>query len=161
MSKVCNQCLKLKPDEEFRKYTPRGKFPAEAIVGRQNVCFTCEAINSGANGAMRAKRRNLTLIEDYAKYYRLIPGKLPAIGLRILGIEAPNKVSLLQQELASLSDTATPTNNETELFMIALRNRSFESIDVAEARLKALETQLHSEGLIEEAKTLMDDWWME
>lgn len=171
IEKQCRQCLQVKPYEEYDKYKPRGKGLYKTTQGYHTICRSCERVNSMA---MMSERRGFTNEDTKQKlidYYLRIPGKLPAIGNRILNVDnvleaAPQRNNTLDNELSRMCSDDYKPNIRFDRVSIGdvvrkVRNREYDSVDEADKILVDYESEFKQAGVYDTLKELIEDWFME
>lgn len=166
-NKRCKQCLVDKPLDEYALYAPRGKGIYNTKQGHHTICKACESINAMASTAERRGFPREDVKRKLVDYYKLVPGKLPAVGNRLLcnKVAKPEeRTSTLDNELDRLKeDTFTTSNSEISVNYILskLNARDFDSPDDARDMIDSNIEALKSSGLYAEAMALWDEWDME
>lgn len=166
--KVCKQCGRDLPIEEFRKYVPRGNGVYKTTQGHHTICKNCEKISQRATHALN--KGDEAAIVMLREHYRLLqergfePATAPA--RKLLGVDkddAPKRRSDLADLLNISQGAVDPDESELDKHCRLVRQRgyaSFEEADAAHRRLTA-ELQHTMPDVYEEINNLMDDWYME
>ena len=170
--KVCKQCGRLLPIENFRKYAARGRGVYNTKQGYYTICKQCESISNRTAAALsKGDEATISLLTEH--YQVLADRGLPpvtAAAKRLLGYTDVNKpkTDRLSDLLASVRGVAAPTTDSSVATESALdkhcrlvRTRGYASIEEAEAVHKELLDQLRDAGLYEEINDLLDEWYME
>lgn len=179
--KVCKQCGRLLPIENFKKYAARGRGVYATKQGHYTICKQCESISNRAAAALsKGDEATISLLTEH--YQMLADRGLPpvtAAAKRLLGytdISRP-KSDRLSDLLASVrgdsvtmraaaarpveSESESESESELDKHCRLVRCRGYASVEEAEIVHKELIGQLRDAGLYEEINDLLDEWYME
>lgn len=160
MTKVCKQCGRTLPVDNFRKYTPRGKGIYNTTQGRYTICKDCESVSNRTNTAL--KNGDNAAIEKLREHYAMLmdrgfpPVTAPAKRILDLVDDYWPKDTKLDQLLDSFKH-----ESELEAHCRLVRTRGYASFDEADEVHRRLDAELRESGLYEEITDLLDEWYME
>lgn len=141
-------------------------------VSRYTICYDCEAINGVCTQITRTPEDKLTEVakarrEKLIQYYKIIPGKIPAVGLRLLSVDNDDATDafgmLVDKVIGNIQPTIDPklletASEESQKIIVALKERTYTDSDAALDIINANKDLLESEGLLNEALGLHADW---
>lgn len=166
--KICKQCGRNLPIEEFRKYVPRGNGIYNTTQGRHTLCKNCEKISARAAAALN--KNDVEAIEMLREHYTLLQAHgLPPVtapARKLLGVDDKPKADK-HSDLASLlgATQAAVSGGESEIdrHCRLVRQRGYASAEEADAAHRRLADALraHDQGVYEEITELVDEWYME
>ena len=160
--KICKQCGRCLPMEDYRKYTPRGTGAYKTTQGYYTICKACESISNRAAAALRTG--NQATIDKLRDYYKELDAKgLPpvtAAAKRVLGID-PARQARADGLDDLLAATLGKADSGVDEFCNKLRRRDFASADEAYEQLKALRPELKEAGVYDEMNELVEAWFDE
>lgn len=158
--KKCKQCGRMLEDDQFRPTKSRSNGIYKTTkLGSSSICRSCESLNVRAHKAL--KDCDEAAIEKLRTHYQKLQGiglpPVTAAAKKLLGIVSPSGMPIDKAE------TNKALNYDYELLAHAeaVRNRTYTSVDEADAVHKRLAERLKQAGLYAEISDLLDDWFMD
>ena len=158
--KVCKQCGRRLPVDNFRQYAARGRGVYNTKQGRYTICKDCESISNRAAAALRSG--NQEVIDKLTEHYQALLdkgfGPVTAPARQLLGATKAERKSEGLDDMLRLvrQEDASELDEHCRL----VRERGYASADEAYDAHKRLYKSM-PKALQDELNELIEDWFDE